>query len=145
MAQTFTSNYVHIVFSTKQRQQLIKDRPKLWAYMAGIVRNIKVQPRAIGGMDDHCHALVSFKGDLSIPKVVNVLKSNSSKWMNEHKRGFAWQNGYAAFSVSVSNVPAVVRYIENQEEHHKRRTFDLEFIAMLKKHEVEFDERYVFD
>jgi putative transposase len=145
MAQTFTSNYVHIVFSTKQRQQLIKDRPKLWDYMAGIAKNIRVEPRAVGGMDDHCHLLVSFKGDLSIPKVVNLMKSNSSKWMNQHKRGFAWQNGYAAFSVSALKVPAVVRYIENQEEHHKKRTFDQEFIAMLKKHDVEFDERYVFD
>src|SRR5436305_851688 len=118
MAQTFTCNYVHIVFSTKQRQASIKNKTKLWAYMAGITRNIKVEPCAIGGMQDHCHMLLSWKGDFSIPKIVNLVKSNSSKWMNEHGSRFSWQNGYAAFSVSASNVRQVVTYIENQEEHH---------------------------
>ena len=113
--------------------------------MAGIARNIKVEPCAIGGMEDHCHLLLSWKGEFAIPKIVNLVKSNSSKWMNEHGSRFSWQNGYAAFSVSASNVMQVVTYIENQEEHHRRRTFDHELIALLKKHDVEFDERYVLD
>jgi REP element-mobilizing transposase RayT len=144
MAQTFISNHQHIVFSTKQRAQLIKDREKLWAYTAGICRNIGAAPRAIGGMDDHCHLLLTLR-DLQISKIVNAVKSNSSKWMNEHKRGFGWQNGYAAFSVSASNIASVTKYIEGQEEHHRRRTFEEEYIALLKKHDVGYDERYVFD
>jgi putative transposase len=144
MAQTFISNHHHIVFSTKQRAQLIKDKEKLWAYMAGISRNIGAVPRAIGGMDDHCHLLLTHR-DLQISKMVNAIKSNSSKWMNEHKRGFGWQSGYAAFGVSASNIASVTRYIENQEEHHRKRTFEQEYVALLKKHNVAFDERYVFD
>ena len=144
MAQTFISNHHHIVFSTKHRAQLIKNKTKLWAYMGGICRNIDIVPLAIGGMDDHCHLLVTHR-DLQISKMVNAIKSNSSKWMNEHKQGFAWQNGYATFSVSASNIASVTRYIENQEEHHRKRTFEREYITLLKKHGVEFDERYVFD
>ena len=112
--------------------------------MAGICRDIGADPRAIGGMEDHCHLLLSHR-DLQISKMVNLIKSNSSKWMNQHNRGFGWQNGYAAFSVSASNLAAVVRYIENREEHHKKRSFDQEFVALLKKHDLAFDERYVFD
>ena len=144
MAQTFISNHHHIVFSTKQRAQLIKNKEKLCAYVAGICRNIGIVPRAIGGMDDHCHLLLTHR-DEQVSKMVNAIKSNSSKWMNEHKHGFAWQNGYAAFSVSASNIASVTRYIENQEEHHRKRTFEEEYIALLKKHDVEFDEKYVFD
>ena len=77
--------------------------------------------------------------------MVNAIKSNSSKWMNEHKRKFGWQSGYAAFSVSASNIASVTRYIENQEEHHRKRTFEDEYIALLRKHNVEFEERHVFD
>jgi putative transposase len=144
MAQSLVSNHVHIIFSTKHRQPLIRDKEKLWAYMAGIARNIKADPRAIGGMPDHCHLLLSQK-DLPIPKLVNLIKSNSSKWMNEHTRGFAWQNGYAAVSVSASILPVVVKYIENQDEHHRKRTFAQEYVAFLKKHKIEYDERYVLD
>ena len=144
MAQTFISNHTHIVFSTKHRQPLIKDKEKLWAYMAGIARNVHADPRAIGGMPDHCHLLLSQK-ELPIPKLVNLIKSNSSKWMNERVKAFAWQNGYAALSVSASNLDAVTRYIETQEDHHRKRTFEQEYIALLKKHKMDFDERYVFD
>jgi len=92
----------------------------------------------------HVHLLAALPADLDIAKFVNVLKSNSSKWMNEQKRGFAWQRGYGAFSVSASNLPAVTRYIEGQAEHHRKRDFQQEFLALLKKHNVAFDPRYVF-
>ena len=145
MAQTFISNNQHIVFSTKQREPLIGQQERLWTYLGGIAKGVKAIPMAIGGMPDHVHVLVSLPADMSIAKFVNVLKSNSSKWMNEQGRGFNWQQGYAAFSVSTSNLASVTEYIENQAEHHKKRDYRAEFVALLKKHKVAYDPRYVFD
>lgn len=141
MPQSFISNNIHVVFSTKQRQPLIKkeDERRVWAYLGGIVRNYDAVPLAIGGTSDHVHVLAALPATLAIAKFVNVLKSNSSKWMNEQVRDFAWQSGYGAFSVSSSNLAAVTRYIENQEEHHRRRDSRAEFIALLKKHGVALD------
>jgi REP element-mobilizing transposase RayT len=99
---------------------------------------------AIGGMPDHVHVLAALPADLAIAKFVNVLKSNSSKWMRERGVEFGWQKGYGAFSVSASNLDSVTEYIENQAEHHKKRGFRQEFLALLKKHLVPFDPRYVF-
>jgi putative transposase len=146
MASSFSSIYVHIVFSTKNRLPTIKgERSKrLHAYLIGIARNAGVTMIAIGGLPDHVHLLISLPGDLSVAKVVNLFKSNSSKWMNEQKPGFAWQTGYSAFSVSASNVRAVKDYVLNQEDHHKKRDFRQEFVALLKKHNVDYDPRYVW-
>ncbi|HUQ50164.1 MAG TPA: IS200/IS605 family transposase [Terriglobales bacterium] len=146
MAQTYLSNHVHIVFSTKDRQPLIKGErgKRLHAYLIGIAKNVGITIIAIGGMPNHIHLLVTLPGDISVAKAVNVLKSNSSKWMNEHKRDFAWQRGYGAFSVSASNVESVKAYILNQTEHHKTRDFQQEFLALLKKHHVSYDPRYVW-
>ena len=147
MPQSFVSNSVHIVFSTKERRALIptEQQKRLWAYLAGIAKNLGVTPLAICGMPDHVHVLAALPADLAIAKFVNVLKSNSSKWMHESGVEFGWQKGYAAFSVSTSNLDSVTEYIENQAEHHKKRDFKQEFLALLKKHRVPFDPRYVFD
>ena len=147
MPQSFVSNNVHIVFSTKERKPLIPSdqQKRLWAYLGGIAKNVGVTPMAIGGMPDHVHVLAALPAELAIAKFVNVLKSNSSKWMHERGVEFGWQKGYAAFSVSTSNLSSVTEYIENQAEHHKKRDFKQEFLALLKKHRVPFDPRYVFD
>jgi putative transposase len=147
MSHTYSQNYLHVVFSTKEREKLISPsvQPKLWAYMAGIARNHKFLVLANGGMEDHVHLLIQLPPVLSLAKAVSLLKSNSSSWMSEHGMKFAWQEGYGAFSVSASNLGSVERYIANQERHHRRRTFENEFIALLKKHEIPFDPKYVFD
>ncbi len=147
MPQSFVSNNVHIVFSTKERKALIPadQQKRLWAYLGGIAKNVGVTPMAIGGMPDHVHVLAALPADLAIARLVNALKSNSSKWMHERGAQFGWQKGYAAFSVSTSNLSSVTEYIENQAEHHEKRDFKQEFLALLKKHRVQFDPKYVFD
>jgi putative transposase len=116
----------------------------MWAYAAGICKTEGIFVHAIGGMDDHIHLLIKISPTMSLSKMINTLKSNSSRWANNQGVKFAWQEGYAAFSVSASNVPAVVRYIQNQPSHHKKMTFDSELLALLKKHGVEYDPKFVF-
>ena len=147
MPQSFVSNNIHIVFGTRERRPIIprEIQKRLWGYLAGITKNIGGQSMAIGGIEDHVHVLLALPADLAIAKTVNLLKSNSSKWMGEQGREFAWQRGYAAFSVSASNLAAVTEYIERQEEHHRRRDFKQEFIALSKRHHIEFDPRYILD
>jgi len=146
MAHSFTCVYVHIIFSTKERRPLIaKDRQgKLWRYLGGILKNHGMKSAAIGGMPDHVHVLASLSSEVAVAKAVNLLKSNSSKWMREHEPAFGWQEGYAAFSVSASAVDSVVEYIQNQAQHHKKRDFKQEYLALLKKHGVAYDPRWVF-
>ncbi|MCI0354161.1 MAG: IS200/IS605 family transposase [Acidobacteria bacterium] len=146
MAHSFTCVYLHIIFSTKDRRPLIpnQQQSKLWHYLGGILKNHKMKALAIGGMPDHVHVLVSVSSELSVARAVNLLKSNSSKWMREHDGAFGWQEGYAAFSVSASALPAVIQYIENQAKHHEKRDFRREYIALLKKHDVAYDPRWVF-
>jgi putative transposase len=100
---------------------------------------------AIGGMPDHIHLLFRLPPRLALVRAVTLIKSNSSKWMNEHGKRFAWQEGYGAFSVSSSNISTVIQYIDGQEAHHRKRSFETEFIALLKKHNVKFDPKYVLD
>ena len=147
MSHTYAQNHLHVVFSTKERRKLIdvSMQPKLWAYMAGIARNHDFLVLANGGIEDHVHLLIQLPPVLSLAKAISLLKSNSSSWMSEHGMKFAWQEGYGAFSVSASNFATVERYIANQEKHHRRRTFEDEFIALLKKHDIPFDPKYVFD
>jgi len=146
MSHTYSQNYLHVVFSTKERRKLITKefQPKLWSYMAGIGRNNGFLVLANGGMEDHTHLLIQLPATLALAKAVQLIKGGSSKWINEHGRVFAWQEGYGAFGVSKSNMNAVVKYIANQEAHHRKITFEDEFIALLEKHGIEYDPKYVF-
>ena len=146
MSHTYAQNIIHVVFSTKERQRLIEKefQPRIWSYIAGICKGADIFVHSVGGMDDHVHLLIQVPPVLSLANAVMTIKSNSSKWANELGREFAWQQGYGAFGVSWSSVPKVIRYIENQERHHKKVSFEQEFIAFLKKHGIEYDPRYVF-
>ena len=145
MSHTYAQNAIHVVFSTKDRRKLMSRefRPRMWAYVAGVCKKLNVLVLAAGGMEDHVHFLLQIPPTLAAANAVLAIKSNSSRWASEEGLKFAWQQGYGAFSVSNSNVPAVVRYIQNQEAHHKRMSFDAEFVAFLKKHGIEFDPKYV--
>jgi REP element-mobilizing transposase RayT len=146
MSHSYSQNHVHLVFSTKGRQKLIPMdfRPRLSGFMTSICKSCEIVPFAIGGMADHAHILFRLPPTITLSKSVSVLKANSSKWMSEHGTRFAWQEGYGAFSVSSSNVNAVIKYIDEQEIHHRRKTFEQEFITLLNKHGVSYDPKYVF-
>ena len=150
MPQSFASLHVHIIFSTKNRQPSITDdlQPRLYEYLGGIVRAGGGRLLAAGGMPDHVHLLVSSSKQVALADAVRTIKSNTSKWIHETfptQHDFAWQAGYGAFSVSFSNLDAVKRYIANQAEHHRKTTFREEFVALLRRHDIEFDERYLWD
>lgn len=136
MAHTSTHNYLHLVFGTKERECNIPEslQPRLWAYLAGICKNLDMVAFAIGGMEDHVHLVFRLPPVLALAKAVSVLKANSSRWMSRKGPAFGWQNGYGAFSVSASNLQAVINYIRNQKKHHRRMSFKEEFRALLKKH-----------
>lgn len=146
MPHTYAQNIVHLVFSTKDRRKVISEefRAELWAYIAGICKKHGVFVHAIGGVEDHIHLLVVVPAPLSVADAVRAIKANSSRWMGERNPRFAWQQGYAAFSVSASNVAAVVRYIRGQEGHHRKMTFEAELVALLRKHGVGFNPKFVF-
>ena len=137
-------NLVHVVFSTKERRKLIPldYRTKLWAFMAGVCRKEKILPHEIGGMDDHAHLLIQLPPTWSLSDAVQEIKTSSSRWM---EKNFNWQRGFAAFSVSASSKDAVVRYIRTQDDHHKKMDYKSELIALLEKHGVSYDPKYVFD
>jgi putative transposase len=143
MAHTYAQTLVHVVFSTKERCKLISkaSQPRLWGYMAGVCKRERIFVQEIGGMEEHIHMLIQLPAPLSLSDAILEIKTSSSRWMGH---SFAWQRGFGSFSVSASNVGAVVRYIRTQEAHHRKMDFDEEFIALLKKHGVEFDPRYVF-
>lgn len=137
MPSSYVSHHVHIVFGTKNRVRAIPEnvQPKLWAYIAGIAKHHGMHAVAIGGMNDRVHLLIELGAMLGIAKAAQVIKANSSRWMNERPGlRFEWQDGYFACSVSRSLVPRVVKYIQNQKEHHKKMDFATEFALLLKKH-----------
>ena len=146
MSHTYFQNVMHVVFSTKERRKIIPTEMKerLWSYTAGICKRQKVFVHAVGGMEDHIHLLLQFPATIAIAEAVKKIKANSSGWMSDEIGKFAWQVGYGAFSVSKSNFATVVRYIQNQERHHRKMSFEDEFIALLEKHGIEYDPRYVF-
>ena len=144
MAHTYTSNLFHIVFSTKERLSAISEPPKLWAYVAGVARNLNYEPLAIGGTQNHVHVLLRIPTNVPLSEAVQKLKSNSSRWLRENGRWLGWQDGYGAFSVSASNLETVRRYIQNQPEHHRRRSFEDEFVALLAKSGIAFNRSEVF-
>ena len=150
MANTYISLYIHYIFSTKNRTpQIVPEiRDRLWPYLGGIVRDKKMKAIKVGGTRDHVHMLVSLPSTISIAEAVQLIKGNSSRWVNDTyrpKNKFEWQEGYGAFSVSVSTVEKTIRYIENQEEHHRRKTFKEEYVEFLKKNGIEYDERYIWN
>ena len=119
-------------------------RPRMWAYAAAVCKKFDILVLAVGGMEDHIHFLLQIPPTVALAKAVLAIKSNSSRWANEEGVKFAWQQGYGAFSVSSSIVPLVIRYIQDQEAHHKKMSFDAEFLALLNKHGIEFDPKFVF-
>src|SRR5437660_9381915 len=145
MSHTYSSNRVHVIFSTKARANSISEelQPKLWAYLAGIAKNQGFDAIIIGGIQDHVHALVLLPPTMPLSKVVQFLKGSSSKWLNENGKGFAWQEGYCAFSVSASQTDDVIRYIKNQAAHHAKRSFQQEFRELLKKYGIAYDPAHV--
>ena len=112
--------------------------------MAGIITNFGGQPLIINGVADHVHLLFSLPATMGLAETMRIIKAKSSRWIRRIDRSFAWQSGYAGFSVSQSSIPQVTKYIANQQEHHKKVRFEDEFISLLKKHEMEYDERYVW-
>jgi putative transposase len=149
MAHTFTNLWFHVIFGTKGREPSIDQgsRADLHAYLGGIVRELNGIATGVNGTDDHVHALIKCPPTLCIADALRLVKTNSSKWMHEKQRrpSFAWQSGYAAFTVSESGLRAVRSYIERQEEHHRTRTFTEEYLEFLEKNHVEYDPRYVFE
>jgi putative transposase len=151
MAQSLSNVLLHVIFSTKNREPFLGNvtlRAELHAYLAGTLQNIQCPAICVGGMPDHVHALCRLSRTTTVAQLVEAMKTESSKWVKRHKSGipgFQWQAGYAAFSVSASNVVRVKRYIEEQETHHRATTFQDELRAFLRRHQVDFDERFVWD
>ena len=145
MAHTYTNLLTHALFSTKDRRPTIRPEWKsdLHAYLGGIITNLRGKPVLINGPRDHVHLLFVLPASLALSDFMEKLKANSSKWAKEHTPGFAWQTGYAAFSVSQSKLAEVKAYIAEQDEHHRRRTYREEVAALLTKHGVDFDIRFV--
>ena len=151
MPQSLSAVYLHLVFSKKDRRPFLRDktvRDALHAYMGGVSKTLDCPPLIVGGVEDHVHLLCRFARTITQAEWVKELKRVSNGWLKEHGRDYAdfeWQGGYADFSVSQSNLEAVKEYIASQEEHHRKMTFQDELRTLLRKHEIEFDERYVWD
>lgn len=150
MPNTYTQLYIQIVFTVKGRKSLIKKpwRDDLYKYICGIVNNKSQKVYAIGGVEDHIHILVSVFPNISISELVGLIKSNSSRWINQNglvPQGFQWQEGFGAFSYSQSDISNVANYIANQETHHAKRKFRDEYIDLLEKFNVAYDEKYLFE
>jgi REP element-mobilizing transposase RayT len=148
MSHTSGNIVLHLIFSTDGRRRLIKPdfRADLFGYLGGIIRGMHGTALIINGTADHVHMLVRIRPAHSTAEIARVVKANSSRWVHEKwSRDFAWQTGYGVFSVSESNVSEVTKYIADQEEHHRQHIFQEEFAAFLKKNNVAYDERYIWD
>ncbi len=150
MAQTLVKLYVHIIFSTKHRADLIlpETEKELFAYIGGISNNNNSILLAANGMKNHVHLLVSMSKNIELSKLVGDIKRDSSKWIKtkgEHYNNFRWQDGYGAFSVGYTQIEDVKKYIANQKSHHNEMSFEDEFRYFLNKYDVKYDERYVWD
>lgn len=149
MANTYTQIYIQVVFAVSGRLSLIRDKNKeeIYKYITGIVRNDGHKLIAVNGMSDHIHILLGLKPDMALSDLVRDIKSNSTNFINERRFAqgkFGWQEGYGAFSYGRSQLDTIIRYIQNQETHHSRRSFKDEYLSLLNKFEIEFDGRYVF-
>lgn len=150
MAATFSRIYIQIVFAVKGRENLLHKpwRDEVFKYIVGIIKNKNQKPLIVNGVSDHVHIFVGIKPSMPIADLVRDIKNNSSKFINEHQflnKKFSWQNGYGAFSYSASHIERVYNYIANQEAHHRKKTFQKEYLDFLQKFDIEFDERYLFD
>jgi putative transposase len=150
MPQSLVKNYMHIVFSTKHREHLIQSpvEDELHAYLGGICKRLECHPIKIGGYTDHVHILCMLSKKIALMKLLEEMKSHSSKWMKtkgDDLSNFYWQDGYGAFSVNPADIDRVIAYIANQREHHSKVTFQDEYRAILKRYGQEYDERYVWD
>ena len=146
MAHKYPNVVIHLVFSTKERRDLIPPQlqTSLWHYLAGIGRNHKIPVLSVGGTTNHVHLLIALPATVTVANTVQILKANSSRWLGEHGIAFAWQEGYGAFSVSPSHAATVRNYIDHQAEHHARRSYEDEFLTLLRKTGVEFEPDQVF-
>jgi putative transposase len=149
MPNTYTQVHIHFIFSVKYRDGIIQPswKNELYKYITGIVHKNNHKLISINGMPDHVHILIGMRPTQSMSDLLQDIKGNSSKWMNEKKflkTKFEWQEGYGAFSYSKSQIKDVIAYIENQEQHHNKKTFKEEYLEFLQKFEVEYDEKYIF-
>ena len=149
MANTYTALHYHIVFSTKNREPwlIAAKEVKVWEYFGGIARNNSMKALQVGGYDDHIHVLLAVPASVSVSKAVQLLKGASSRWIHgtwPELAGFAWQDGYGAFTVGVSQIADTVHYIQGQRDHHSSKSFQDEYLHFLHKHGVEYDERYIW-
>lgn len=150
MPQSLSKVIVHIIFSTKDREPWLDRavRPRMHAYLATICRDLNAEAFLVGGVSDHVHLVATLPRTLSQADLIEDVKKTSSKWikaLGPDYRGFAWQRGYGAFSVSPSQLRDVLKYVETQEEHHRTRTFQEEYLEFLGKHGIQFEERFVWD
>lgn len=150
MGQSLVKNYIHIIFSTKHRAPLIKPNieEKLHAYLGGICKNLDCPVIKVGGYMDHIHMLCMLSKKVALVKLMEELKSHSSKWIKsqgEEFKNFYWQNGYGAFSVNPDEIDKLTNYITNQNDHHRRISFQEEYRSFLYKYKIDYDEKYVWD
>ena len=149
MANTYTQIHIHAIFAVQNRLSIIKDewQNDLYSYITGIVTNHGHKMMQINGMPDHVHMLIGLRPVQSLSQLMKYVKQDSTKWINQNRfinRRFSWQEGFGAFSHSKSQIPGVIKYIREQEEHHRKRTFREEYTDFLEKFDVDFDERYIF-
>ena len=149
MAHSYTKILIHYVFSTKNREKIMTAplQERLWAYMGGIAKGNNMKALAIGGIEDHVHLLISLPVTLSISKAIQLIKGGSSKWVHDtfpDYNKFNWQEGYGAFSVSISQIKNTIAYINRQKEHHLKESFQDEYISVLEEHVIDYDKRYVW-
>jgi REP element-mobilizing transposase RayT len=150
MPQSLSKVYVHIIFSTKNRQNLIdvKIEKSLYEYLGGICKGLECNPVRIGGHKNHVHILCLLSRKVSQMKLLEEIKKQSSKWIKTKGQAYSnfyWQDGYGIFSINPTEIDKVIKYIQLQREHHKYKSFQEEFIAFLKKYKIEYDERYIWD
>ena len=149
MANTYTSLHYHVIFSTKNREPWLRSdsEQRVWSYLGGIARENDLKALMIGGIENHVHLLLGLPPSLAVSKALQLIKGGSSGWLKEsfpRLAGFGWQDGYGAFSVSKSQIPEVEAYIRNQREHHRIKTFEEEYRAFLVRHEIDYNEEYLF-
>jgi REP element-mobilizing transposase RayT len=144
MSHTYAHNLVHCVFSTQDRLNLTRDPEELWRYVVGLAYAKNIHVVAAGGTANHLHLLVLLPQTITLSKAMQDLKANTSRWLRETAKDFQWQQGYGAFSVSQSQRETVARYIANQPEHHRSRSFEEEFTALLQRSGVQYDPKFVF-